>query len=114
MIRALGDKKTSALSTLPPGLLAHLRRCKRHGQAFAVEWNPATAVKDAFADVVDDAGLGRGVTPATAAQAATWPRLPRAPENVNRNLLARASDRPCRQDRRQMGAEFGRSVNVGV
>jgi len=56
----LETKKRQSPVPLPPGLLAHLRRWKRQGQAFAVEWNrePVTAVKKAFANVVGDAGVG--------------------------------------------------------
>jgi len=71
----LETKKRQPPVPLPPGLLAHLRRWKRHGQRFAVEWNreAVTAVKKAFANVVADAGLGPDVTPHVLRHtAATW------------------------------------------
>jgi integrase len=71
----LETKKRQPPVPLPPGLLAHLRRWKRQGQAFAVEWNrsPVTAVKKAFAHAVADAGLGPDVTPHVLRHtAATW------------------------------------------
>jgi integrase len=55
--------------------LAHLRRWKRRGQRFAIEWNgnPVLSVDKAFANVVADAGLGRDVTPHVLRHtAATW------------------------------------------
>jgi integrase len=73
--RRLETKKRQPPVPLPPGLLAHLRRWKRHGQTFAVEWNrePVTAVKKAFGNVVADAGLGPDVTPHVLRHtAATW------------------------------------------
>jgi integrase len=60
---------------LPDRLLAHLRRWKRRGQHFAVEWNgePVKAIEKAFANAVADADLGKGVTPHTLRHtAATW------------------------------------------
>jgi integrase len=73
--RRLETKKRQPPVPLPPGLLAHLRRWKRHGQTFAVEWNrePVTAVKKAFGNVVADAELGPDVTPHVLRHtAATW------------------------------------------
>jgi integrase len=60
---------------LPGQLLAHLRRWKRRGQHFAVEWNGKSvkAIEKAFAHVVVDAGLGPDVTPHVLRHtAATW------------------------------------------
>jgi len=60
---------------LPPQLLAHLRRWKRSGQRFIVEWNskPVKAIEKAFANTVADAGLGPDVTPHVLRHtAATW------------------------------------------
>jgi integrase len=60
---------------LPDRLLAHLRRWKRRGQHFAVEWNgePVKAIEKAFANAFADARLGKGVTPHTLRHtAATW------------------------------------------
>jgi integrase len=60
---------------LPNELLAHLRRWKRRGQRFAVEWNrePIKAVEKAFAHAARDAGLGPDVMPHTLRHtAATW------------------------------------------
>src|SRR5215470_4448734 len=60
---------------LPPQLLAHLRRWKKSGRRFVVEWNgkPVKAIEKAFANAVADAGLGPDVTPhALRRTAATW------------------------------------------
>jgi integrase len=60
---------------LPPRLLAHLRRWRRNGQRFAVEWDrqPVKKISKAFARVVADAGLGDEVVPHTLRHtAATW------------------------------------------
>jgi hypothetical protein len=60
---------------LPPQLLAHVRRWKRCGQRFAVEWNgkPVKAIEKAFAHAVAGAGLGPEVTPHVLRHtAATW------------------------------------------
>lgn len=50
---------------IPPPLLAHLRRWRRNGQRFAVEWNgePVQRVTKAHNAVVKAAGLGAEVTP---------------------------------------------------
>ena len=70
---------------------------------------PATAIKNSPTSWTM---VGRVVTPCVLRHtAATQPRLlPR--EREIEILLARAGDRPCGQDRHQMGAEFGRSVHV--
>jgi integrase len=68
-------KKRQPPVPLPRELLAHLRRWKRRGQRFAVEWNgkPVQSVDKAFANVVADAGLGHDVTPHVLRHtAATW------------------------------------------
>jgi len=68
-------KKRQPPVPLPDQLLAHLRRWKRRGQQFAVEWNgnPVQSVDKAFANVVTDAGLGDDVTPHVLRHtAATW------------------------------------------
>ena len=68
-------KKRQPPVPLPPGLVAHLRRWKRRGQRFAVEWNrePVKAIEKAFANVVREAGLGAEVTPHVLRHtAATW------------------------------------------
>jgi integrase len=68
-------KKRQTPAPLPDQLLAHLRRWKRRGQRFAVEWNggPVQSVDKAFANVVADAGLGDDVTPHVLRHtAATW------------------------------------------
>jgi integrase len=55
--------------------LAHLRRWKRYGQRFAVEWNglPVQSVDRAFANVVHAAGMEDDVTPHVLRHtAATW------------------------------------------
>jgi integrase len=68
-------KKRQPPVPLPDQLLAHLRRWKRHGQRFVVEWNgrPVQSIDKAFANVVADAGLGEEVTPHVLRHtAATW------------------------------------------
>lgn len=68
-------KKRQPPVPLPDQLLAHLRRWKRRGQRFAVEWNsdPVQSVDKAFANVVSAAGLGDDVTPHVLRHtAATW------------------------------------------
>ena len=68
-------KKRQPPIPLPDRLLAHLRRWKRQGQRFAVEWNgqPVQRVSKAFARTVADAGLSDDVTPhALRHTAATW------------------------------------------
>jgi integrase len=68
-------KKRTPPVPLPPGLLAHLRRWKHHGQRFAVEWNRQAVanIHKAFGNVVADAGLGPDVTPHVLRHtAATW------------------------------------------
>jgi integrase len=76
--RPVGQRETKKRQPpvpLPDHLLAHLRRWKRRGQRFAVEWNsqPVKSIKRAFAKVVNDAGLGDDVTPHTLRHtAATW------------------------------------------
>ena len=67
-------KKRQPTIPLPDRLLAHMRRWKRNGQRFAVEWNGETVqnIKKAFANVAADAGLG-DVTPHVLRHtAATW------------------------------------------
>jgi integrase len=68
-------KKRQPPVPLPDQLLAHLRRWRRRGQRFAVEWNgdPVQRVNKAFANVVSAAGLGDDVTPHVLRHtAATW------------------------------------------
>jgi integrase len=68
-------KKRQPAIPLPNEILTHLRRWKRRGQRFAVEWNrqPVKDVDKAFAHAVKDAGLGPDVTPHTLRHtAATW------------------------------------------
>ncbi len=77
--RAAGRRETRKRAPpvpLPLALLAHLRRWKRRGQRFVVEWNgaPVTSVRRAFAAVTSDAGLDpHEVTPHVLRHtAATW------------------------------------------
>jgi len=78
--RARVTKKRQTPVTLPARLLAHMRRWKRMGFRFAVEWNgePIRTLKKAFkrtvADTtVDDRPLGAPVTPHTLRHtSATW------------------------------------------
>jgi len=68
-------KKRRPPVPLPDGLLSHLRRWKRQGQRFAVEWNgePVQDIHKAFGNVVADAGLDADVTPHVLRHtAATW------------------------------------------
>lgn len=68
-------KKRTPPVPLPPQLLAHLRRWKRLGQTFAVEWNgePVKSVRKAFGAVAKAAKLGDDVTPHVLRHtAATW------------------------------------------
>ncbi len=68
-------KKRQPPVPLPPQLLAHLRRWKRQGQRFAVEWNghSVKSIRKAFASAVQDARLGDDVIPHTLRHtAATW------------------------------------------
>ena len=67
-------KKRQPTIPLPDRLLAHMRRWKRNGQRFAVEWNGETVqnIKKAFTNVAADAGLD-DVTPHVLRHtAATW------------------------------------------
>jgi integrase len=68
-------KKRKPPVPLPPELHGHLRRWKRRGQRFAVEWlgEPVSSIKKAFRAVAGDAGLGPNVTPHVLRHtAATW------------------------------------------
>jgi len=68
-------KKRQPPVPLPDQLLAHLRRWKRRGQKFCIEWNgePVQSIRKSFANVVKDAGLGHDVIPHTLRHtAATW------------------------------------------
>ncbi len=73
-----GKKKTKKRQPpvpLPDRLLAHLRRWKRLGQNFPVEWNgkPVKDCDKAFRNTVRDAGLDDDVTPHTLRHTqATW------------------------------------------
>jgi len=59
------SKKRKPPVPLPPAIHGHLRRWKRRGQKFAVEFNrkPVSSIKKAFRAVPKDAGLGPDVTP---------------------------------------------------
>jgi integrase len=68
-------KKRQPPVPLPDQLLAHLRRWKRGGQRYCVEWNgePVQSIRKAFTKVVEDAGLGVDVIPHSLRHtAATW------------------------------------------
>lgn len=68
-------KKRAPAIPLPSGLLEHLRRWKRLGQRYVVEWNgePVKSIAKGHRAVVRSAGLGRDVTPHTYRHtAATW------------------------------------------
>lgn len=68
-------KKRRPPVRLPPGLLAHMRRWRAHGQRYAVQWNSEpirTRINKGFNAVAADAGL-KGVTPHVLRHtAATW------------------------------------------
>jgi integrase len=76
--RAEGDKETKKRRPaipLPTELLAHLRRWKRKGARYVVEWNgrPVRWINEVFTAAVKDAGLEGVVTPHTLRHtAATW------------------------------------------
>lgn len=76
--RAEGERETKKRKPpvrLPSRLLAHLRRWKKLGQRYAVEWRaePVLAVRKAFQRARDDAGLDEAVTPHVLRHtAATW------------------------------------------
>jgi integrase len=76
--RPSGRRETKKRATpvpLPPQLLAHLRRWKRQGQRYAVEWNgePINSIRKGFAAAVADAKLPGKVTPHILRHtAATW------------------------------------------
>ena len=60
---------------MPVQLLAHLRRWKRKGGRYIVEWNgrPVKWIDEVFTAAVEDAGLEGTVTPHTLRHtAATW------------------------------------------
>lgn len=68
-------KKRRPPVRLPDRLLAHLRRWKRKGQRYAVEWNgeAVAGVRKAFARACEDAGFDDAVTPHVLRHtAATW------------------------------------------
>lgn len=68
-------KKRQPPIALPQRLLAHLRRWKRKGQTYVVQWNgePIGRMAKAFRRAVKDAGLGRDVTPHVLRHtSATW------------------------------------------
>jgi integrase len=69
------NKKRQPPIPLPDGLLAHLRRWKRRGQRFVVEWNrkPVKDCDKAFRAAAKHAGLGDDATPHVLRHtAATW------------------------------------------
>ncbi len=68
-------KKKQPTIPLPRPLLAHLRRWKRNGETFVVEFNgdPVTRIDKAFRQLVKDCGLGDDVVPHTFRHTAiTW------------------------------------------
>jgi integrase len=68
-------KKRQPPVPLPDRLLAHLRRWKRNGQRYAVEWDqaPIKRISKALAHAVGDAKLGPDVVPHTLRHTtATW------------------------------------------
>lgn len=58
-------KKRRQMVPVPPRLLAHLRRWRRRGQRYVVEWNgrPVASIAKAHRAAVASAGLGPKVTP---------------------------------------------------
>lgn len=76
--RAAGERETKKRKPpiqLPPQLLAHLRKWRKNGQRFVIEWNgkPVKRMYRAFRAVASAAGLGRDVIPHILRHtAATW------------------------------------------
>lgn len=73
--RRVKSKKRQPAIVLPRRLLAHMRRWKRNGQRFVVEWNgaPINRMEKAFRSAVKDAGLSSDVTPHVLRHtSATW------------------------------------------
>jgi integrase len=76
--RPAGERQTKKRKPnvpLPPRLLSHIRRWKRQGARYVVEWHgkPVTRVQISFNKAVVDAGLDGNVTPHTLRHtAATW------------------------------------------
>src|SRR3954470_610175 len=69
------NQQAEADGAIPRPLLAHLRRWKRKGQRYVVEWNgkPIARIIKAHNAVVVDAGMSADVTPHTWRHtAATW------------------------------------------
>src|SRR6185312_6444872 len=69
------SKKRQPAIALPMRLLGHMRRWKRNGQQYAVEFNgePVGSIDKAFAANVVDAGLGPDVIPHTTRHSGiTW------------------------------------------
>jgi hypothetical protein len=66
-VGARETKKRRMAITVPPSLLAHLRRWKRQGQKHIVEFNgkPVGSIDKAFKATVRDAGFGPDVIPHT-------------------------------------------------
>jgi integrase len=64
---AAETKKRRPTVPIPPRLLAHLRRWKRLGLKYAVEWNgrPVKRVDESFRFLVDEVGFEGQVTPHT-------------------------------------------------
>ena len=58
-------KKRKQTVRVPLPLLAHVRRWSNRGQRYVVEWNgkPVSRIDKAHRAAVDDAGLGKDVTP---------------------------------------------------
>ena len=76
--RPVGERETNKRRlaiTVPPSLLAHMRRWKRRGQKHVVEFNgePISSIDKAFAANVRDAGFGPDVIPHTTRHSGiTW------------------------------------------
>jgi hypothetical protein len=69
------SKKRQPTVAVPPRLVAHMRRWRRNGQRFVVEFNgvPLRSIDKAFAANVGTAGLGRDVVPHTTRHSGiTW------------------------------------------
>jgi integrase len=70
-----GTRKRKQLVKVPPQLLAHLRRWRRSGQRYVVEWNgePVLRIIKAHTSAVAEAGFDPDVTPHTWRHSlATW------------------------------------------
>lgn len=84
-------KKRRQVVPVPPKLLAHMRRWRRLGQRYVVEWNrrPVKTIGKAHRAAVADAGLGPEVTPHVWRHTvATWTAQKQVPAREAAEFLA--------------------------